>query len=65
MKEYKQKMAALKDQQSESRETTAEEDLWRRLDELELQEELQHELDLYDYPRERSSVYYVYKLNKL
>lgn len=57
MKEYKQKMATLKQQHSESQETTAEEDLWRRLDELELQEELQHELDLYDYPREREPVF--------
>lgn len=50
MREYKQKMAAFKKDsaEDESRERSEEEELWRRLDELELEEELQHELDLYD-----------------
>lgn len=47
VREYKQKMAALKQEQNEPRDMTTEEELWRRLDELELEEELQHELDLY------------------
>ncbi len=40
-------MAALKQQQQTESQGTEEEELWRRLDELELEEELQHELDLY------------------
>lgn len=47
MKEYKQKMAEMKklEAASDSREgPTSEEDLLRRLDELELMEELQDEL---------------------
>lgn len=47
VREYKQKMAALKQQQQTESQGTEEEELWRRLDELELEEELQHELDLY------------------
>ncbi|KAI9561547.1 hypothetical protein GHT06_012506 [Daphnia sinensis] len=47
VREYKQKMALLKQQSAqESHERSEEEELWRRLDELELEEELQHELDL-------------------
>ena len=50
MREHKQKIAAFKKESAnggESHEKT-EEDLFRRLDELELEEELQHELDLYE-----------------
>lgn len=50
MREHKQKIAAFKKESAnggESHERT-EEDLFRRLDELELEEELQHELDLYE-----------------
>lgn len=47
VREYKQKMALLKQQSAEeSHERSEEEELWLRLDELELEEELQHELDL-------------------
>ncbi|XP_057377111.1 unconventional prefoldin RPB5 interactor 1-like [Daphnia carinata] len=47
VREYKQKMALLKQQAAEeSHERSEEEELWRRLDELELEEEFQHELDL-------------------
>jgi len=43
-------MAALKQASAgESHERSEEEELWRRLDELELEEGLQHELDLYDF----------------
>ena len=49
MKEYKQKMAEMKRLEAESQNkggSSTEEDLWRRLDELELMEELQDELDM-------------------
>lgn len=50
MKEYRQKLADMRKKgiASEAREdaSTEEADIWRRLDELELQEELEHELDL-------------------
>lgn len=49
VREHRRKLAELKQQEEvESRHPrTDEEELWRRLDELELQEELQHEMDLY------------------
>lgn len=45
VEEYKQKLAKMKRSEDEGP-VKSEEDLWRRLDELELEEELQQELDL-------------------
>ena len=44
VKEYKTKLAESRQKEQEARKD--ESDVWSRLDELEIQEELQHELDL-------------------